>query len=164
MSRTKIALLAAILQVAGSSSPCIGETPSPTRWPALVTVTAQRNLDFADVFPGVNVAITITDLTSGKYLVTGDAGVDVDLTFPALPATLSDGGNTIPIVYAATDAAYHTSDDPGSATTFDPAVGATATLSGTGELYVWIGGTVQPLESAIAGSYSGTITMDAVYN
>ncbi len=156
-------VLAATLLTAASSGLCLGEADAQTGLRAPVTVTAQRNLDFSDVFPGVNKSIVVTDATSGKWLVTGDPGVVVDLTFPSLPATLANGGSTIPIVYAATDAAYHTSDDAGAATSFDPSVGASPALSMTGELYVWIGGTVQPSEVASAGSYTGTITLDAAY-
>lgn len=153
-----------ILCVSALTSVCLGQAEGGYGIPAAVAVTAQRDLEFSTVFPGVNKAVAVTDLTAGKWLVTGDPSLEVDLTFPGLPATLSNGGLTVPIVYAATDAAYHTSDAPGSATTFDPAVGTTATLSGTGELYVWIGGTVQPDETSTAGTYSGTITLDAVYH
>ncbi len=157
-------LLLALLCVGAPVALCSGQTGGGHGARAPVVVTAMRSLEFSAVFPGVNKAITVTDLTSGKWLVTGDPGLAVDLTFPALPATLANGGVTVPIVYAATDAAYHTSDDPGAATTFDPSVGATATLSGAGELYIWIGGTVQPSEAATAGIYGGTITLDAIYH
>jgi len=157
-------LFLAILCIAAPTTVCLGQTGSGHGLRAPVAVTAVRNLEFTTVFPGVNETIAVTDLTAGKWLVTGDPGLDVDLTFPGLPATLLNGVVTIPIVYAATDAAYHTSDDPGAATAFDPAVGTTATLSGTGELYVWIGGTVQPDETATAGVYGGTVTLDAIYH
>jgi len=162
--RRALRLLLAVLCVAAPPALCLGQVGGGFSARALVAVTAQRSLEFSVVFPGVNKTITVTDLTAGKWLVTGDPGVDVDLTFPGLPATLQSGGHTVPIAYGATDAAYHTTDDPGAATAFDPAVGATATLSGAGELYVWIGGTVQPDETATAGAYSGTITLDAIYH
>ncbi len=161
---SKARLFLAVLCIAVPTAVCQGQMGSGRALRADVAVTAVRNLEFTTVFPGVNQAIAVTDLTAGKWLVTGDPGLDVDLTFPGLPATLQNGALTIPIVYAATDAAYHTSDDAGAATAFDPTVGTTATLSGTGELYVWIGGTVQPDETATAGLYSGTVTLDAIYH
>lgn len=164
MRRGTAALLLAALFAMGPSFVCFAQAETRDRTRAPVTVTAQRDLDFADVLPGVNKAVTITDLTSGKWLIQGDPWTLVDITFPGLPATLTDGANTIPIVYSGTDAGYYATDDPGSATTFDPSVGTTALLGAAGELYVWIGGTVQPDEADTAGNYTGTITLDAVYN
>jgi hypothetical protein len=148
----------------GLSSPCSGDPESADRVLAPVTVTGQRDLDFEDVFPGVNHSVTVTDLTSGKWLITGDAWTWVDLSFPGLPATLSDGGSTIPIVYSASDAAYYRTDDPGSATSFDPSAGTSAMLWGDGTLYVWLGGTAQPSASATAGTYTATITLESDYS
>ena len=152
----------AILLLMGTPAGSQANSTPPRR--AAVSVTALRNLDFQDVLPGVNQSIGIAEATSGKWRIQGDASTSVAFSFPGLPATLTDGVNTIPIVYSATDAAYHTSDDPASATTFDPSVGASALLSAAGELYVWIGGTVQPSEVAIAGSYNATITLDSDYD
>ena len=51
-----------------------------------------------------------------------------------------------------------------SATTFDPAAGLTDFLdAGTGEFFMWIGGTVAPWESQPAGVYTATIMLDVVY-
>ncbi len=129
-----------------------------------LTVTAGASLVFGDVFPGVNESVAITDAGAGSWSVAGQTDAEVTLTF-TLPANLASGGNTMPIVFGATDAGYNTTAAPGSATTFDPAGGATADLSAdaTGVLYIWIGGTVQPATNQAAGGYSAGVTLTVDY-
>lgn len=130
-----------------------------------LTVTGSADLDFGTVFPGVNKAVAYTDaVNAGQWDITGEAAAEVTLEFTALPATLTFGANTLPIVYAVTDAGHNTTDAPGSATSFDPAVGTTTDLhAATGALFVWIGGTVQPPEDQAAGTYTATITLNVAY-
>lgn len=130
-----------------------------------LTVTGSADLDFGTVFPGVDKAVAYTDaVNAGQWDITGEPAAEVTLDFEALPPNLTFGGNNLPIVYSATDAGHYTTDDPGSATSFDPAVGATTDLHAvSGALYVWIGGTVQPPEDLAAGTYTATITLDVSY-
>ncbi len=130
-----------------------------------LTVTGSADLVFGTVFPGVNKAVAYTDaVNAGQWDISGEAAAEVTLEFTVLPANLTSGGNNLPIVYAADDAGHNTTDAPGTATDFDPAVGATADLdAGTGALYVWIGGTVQPPEDQAAGAYTATITLNVSY-
>ncbi len=130
-----------------------------------LSVTGSADLDFGNVFPGVNKAVAYTDaVNAGQWDITGEAAAEVTLSFTALPANLTFGANNLPIVYSATDAGYNTADNPAAATSFDPSAGATTNLEGaTGALYVWIGGTVQPTETQPAGTYTGTITLDVAY-
>lgn len=131
-----------------------------------LTVAAQNDLDFGNVFPGVNKTVAITDAAvSGRWQMTGAGGAEVDLSF-TLPANLSDGGgNNLPIVFAAGDAGHNTANDPSTATTFDPGAGATANLTAgpPGQLWVWVGGTVQPAVNQPAGLYTGTVTLTVNY-
>jgi hypothetical protein len=129
-----------------------------------LTVVNQNDLDFGDVFPGVDASVAITDATAGRWYITGADNAEVDLTF-TLVANLTSGGNNLPIVFAAGDAGYNVANVPGAATTFDPNAGATTNLSNaaTGELYVWIGGTVQPATGQPAGVYTETITLTVDY-
>ncbi|MGD8396972.1 MAG: DUF4402 domain-containing protein [Candidatus Eiseniibacteriota bacterium] len=132
---------------------------------AAVNVTAEQDLDFGNVIPGTDKSVDITAATAGRWLVQGSDDAEVTLSFPSLPSSLVDvGSNTLPIVYGATDAGFNTTNAPGTATTFDPASGATANIGNTpAELYVWIGGTVQPGSGQPAGNYAGTITLQATY-
>lgn len=130
-----------------------------------LTVQNQVDLDFGNVFPGVDKSVAIADATAGEWYVTGATSAEVDMSF-TLPANLSDGGgNNLPIAFGASDGAYDAGNNKGSSTAFDPAAGATANLSGdpTGELWVWIGGTVQPAVNQPQGLYTGTITLTVNY-
>jgi len=156
---------------------CVGLATTTTAWSVSddisatadvqtpLTVTGSADLVFGTVFPGVNKAVAYTDaVNAGQWDITGELAAEVTLEFTALPATLTSGGNSLPIVYGATDAGHHTTDAPGSATSFDPAVGATTDLAAdTGALFVWIGGTVQPPEDQAAGAYTATITLNVSY-
>jgi hypothetical protein len=115
------------------------------------------------VFPGLNKSITYDAATSGKWRINGEVGKEVDLTF-TLPANLVSGANSLAISFGANDAAWNTADAVGAATTFDPGAGATEFLDGTtGEMYVWIGGTVAPTPTQASGFYVATVVMDVVY-
>jgi hypothetical protein len=130
-----------------------------------LTVTGSQDLNFGTVFPGLNKVVEYTDAANGgQWDITGEPAAEVALSFTALPANLVNGPNNLPITYAATDAGHNTTDAPGTATNFDPAVGTTAELHAVaGELYVWIGGTVEPPEDLPAGVYTATVTLDLSY-
>lgn len=130
-----------------------------------ITVTAERNVDFANVFPGVSKAVVVNSLASGRLKASGASNGEVSLGF-TLPANLTSGANTLPISFGATSAGRNTVNDPAAATLFDPAVGATARLGTTPsptELFVWIGGTVTPASQQAAGLYTGTVTLTVNY-
>ncbi len=126
-----------------------------------INVVGAQQLSFGNVFPGVNKTIAATDLTNGgRFDVTGQALAPVTLSF-TLPATLSSGGNTMPIVSYTGMHADNVAQTGGVA--FAPASGATPTLSATGGLFVWVGAQVQPATNQAAGVYNGSIVMTVVY-
>ena len=126
-----------------------------------INVTGARDLAFGNVFPGINKSIPVTDPNSGRWDVAGQANANVQLTF-GLPATLSDGTNTMPI---ASFAGHHnTANSPSGGTGFTPSAAPTnAALSGTGALWVFIGATVSPATNQPAGAYTGSLSMTVVY-
>jgi hypothetical protein len=125
-----------------------------------ITVSAASNLDFGNVFPGVNKTVAVTDAAAGRFNVTGQASAPVSLTF-VLPANLTDGGNLLPI--ANWTGNHNTSAAP-TGTGFTPSAAATpAALSGTGQLFVYLGAQVTPSVSQVAGNYTGTVQMTVVY-
>jgi len=126
-----------------------------------INVLGAQALGFGNVFPGVNKTVAATDLTNGgRFDVTGQASSPVTLSF-TLPATLSSGANTMPIVnYTGVHALLNTQ---AGGIVFTPSAGATPTLSGTGALFVWVGAQVQPATNQAAGVYTGSITMTVVY-
>ena len=129
-----------------------------------VTVTPQQDLDFGNVIPGTNKTVAITGTTAGRFLVQGTAGSEVQIAFTALPGNLASGGNNLPIVYGATAAGHNGTNNPATATTFNPATGALANIANpAATLFVWLGGTVQPAAAQASGLYTATVTMTATY-
>ena len=121
-----------------------------------------RNLEFGTVFPGLSSTVVETDATSGHLRVLGGAGAEVAVTFPSLPTTLDDGlGNSMNVTFTAT---YNAVDQNGTGTSFVPSTGVSTPLNGgTGELHVYVGGTVTARDPQAAGNYSATVTMNAAY-
>ena len=126
-----------------------------------ITVTKNNDLSFGSVFPGLDKPIAVTAGGAAKFTVAGQASTPVNLTF-TLPATIANGGNTLPI--ASWTGHHATTDVTSGGTTFTPSASATAaTLSGTGGLFVYVGETAQPTVTQAGGSYSGSMTMTVVY-
>jgi hypothetical protein len=125
-----------------------------------ITVVAANNLDFGNVFPGVNKTVAVTDAAAGAFNVTGQASAPVSLTF-VLPANLSAGAALLPIGNWTGN--HNTSAAP-TGTGFTPSAAATAaTLSPVGQLFVYVGAQVTPGVSQAAGVYTGTVQMTVVY-
>ncbi|MFL5496683.1 MAG: DUF4402 domain-containing protein [Gemmatimonadales bacterium] len=126
-----------------------------------ITVTKNSDLSFGNVFPGIDKSIAVTAGGAAKFTVAGQASTPVNLTF-TIPATIASGGNTLTL--ASWAGHYATTDVTSGGTTFTPSASATsATLSGSGALYVYVGATAQPTSTQAAGSYSGSMTMTVVY-
>jgi hypothetical protein len=126
-----------------------------------ITVTKNNDLSFGNVFPGVDKSIAVTAGGAAKFTVAGQASTPVNLTF-TIPVTIASGGNTLTL--ASWTGHYATTDVTSGGTTFTPSASATsATLSGSGALYVYVGATAQPSSTQAAGSYSGNMTMTVVY-
>jgi spore coat protein U-like protein len=126
-----------------------------------INVVGAQGLNFSSVFPGINKAVAATDLVNaGRFDVTGQNSAPVNLSF-TLPTTLGFGANTMPIG-TFTGIRALTSAQAGGVS-FTPSAGASAALSGTGLLYVWLGAQVLPATNQPAGVYTGTVTMTVVY-
>lgn len=126
-----------------------------------ITVTAGTNLQFANVTPGVNKTIAITDGGAGRFDVTKAATQGVTLAF-TLPADLTSGANNLPI--GSWTGGWNTSATPAGATAFTPSPAGTNTAATAGTtISVYVGATVTPAAAQVAGSYTGTVTMSAIY-
>jgi hypothetical protein len=126
-----------------------------------LTVSGLNDLDFGNVFPGVNATVLLTDAGAGHFQIAGVLNAEVDVSFSALPATLTNGGNSMPISYTG---GWNTAANPGTATAFVPASGLTERLdAASGELHVYLGGTLTVASNQAAGLYQATITLDAAY-
>lgn len=130
---------------------------------APLNVTSVNNLDFGTVFPGVNKTVLVTDASAGRLDVVGAASTPVNISFTALPTNLTNGGNNLPIgTYTGLVNASATCTS-GGGSAFSPSAGTTATLNGSGGLCVFVGATVSPPANIVAGTYTGTITMQVLY-
>jgi hypothetical protein len=126
-------------------------------------VVGAQQLNFGNVFPGVNKTVLASDLTNaGRFDVTGQTSTPVTLSF-TLPATLSFGANTMPIDTYTGIHALNSAQTGGIA--FNPVTGASPSLSGgaPGLLYVWIGARVTPATNQAQGIYTANVTMTVVY-
>ena len=125
-----------------------------------INVNGAVNLSFGNVFPGVNKSVLLTDAGAGRFDVTGQASTPVNLAFTALPVNLVNGGNNLPVAFSS---GYNTANSAAGATSFAPGSGASTSLSGTGALFVFLGGSVTPASNQAAGTYTGTVTLQVTY-
>jgi hypothetical protein len=87
-----------------------------------------------------------------------------------LPTTLTNiqalPGSTMPISFNATSAIWRRStNNPVGGNTFDPSTGAVGRLGPPPNfnMFVWIGGTVNPALSAKPGIYQGNVIISLIY-
>jgi hypothetical protein len=98
---------------------------------------------------------------AGRWRIRGQAGAEVQLDFLTLPTHLQNGTFLMPITFSTTDAYWRSPG--GGAATFDPAVGTTARFGNSGQILVFIGGTVNPPRTQAAGDYIADIDLDVFY-
>ncbi|HET7565194.1 MAG TPA: DUF4402 domain-containing protein [Gemmatimonadaceae bacterium] len=133
-----------------------------------ITITGSNDLQFGNVFPGVNKTVDYTDATNaGKFTVGGDGGAQVAVSF-TLPTDLNGpAGSTLPI--STWTGYYNTTNSAtsGGASFTPSATSFNTNLSGTtgspGSLYVFLGATVTPAVNQTQGAYSNTVTMTVAY-
>ncbi|HEX9727172.1 MAG TPA: DUF4402 domain-containing protein [Gemmatimonadales bacterium] len=126
-----------------------------------LNVNNVRDLGFGTVIPGFNRTILATDATSGHFQIVGGANAEVAVSFSSLPGVLTGPGADLALSLTAN---HNVTDAAGVGTGFVPAGGVTTRLdTSTGELHVYMGGTLIVPAGQVAGLYSGTITLDAAY-
>jgi hypothetical protein len=127
-----------------------------------IAVTGLQDLDFGTVMPNFGRTILVSDATAGHFQVDGAASAEVSLAFSILPANLSDGANNLPVTFTAL---HNTIADPTGGTAFTPSVGVGATNldAATGQLHVYVGGTVTAASNQVAGTYTAQVELTAAY-
>ncbi|MDZ7631883.1 MAG: DUF4402 domain-containing protein [Gemmatimonadaceae bacterium] len=161
---TTLRQLCALLAVAGAANTAVAQSASIAATATVVTpitVTGTAPLAFGNVFQGVDRTIAFSDATSGRFSLTGYLNAQVALTF-TLPTVLTSGANTMPI---------NTYDVRRNGTNVTAGATALTVTSGTpvntnflnGNLFVFVGGRVQPAAAQAAGSYTGSIVLTAAY-
>jgi hypothetical protein len=148
MRISKLSLVVLALVIGASTVQAQTNNASITATAAVQTpinVVGAQQLNFGNVFPGVNKTVAATDLTNaGRFDVTGQASTPVTLSF-TLPASLTSGANTMPI------------------DTYTGITAATSAQTGGGALFVWIGARVTPATNQAQGTYTANVQMTVVY-
>jgi hypothetical protein len=134
-----------------------------------MTLTTLRDLGFGGVVRGVATTVSPAAAGAGAWQVTGNPNAFASISF-TLPAVLTNiqalPGSTMPISFDATSARWRrATNDPAGATPFDPAAGTTGRFGPppNPNLYIWVGGTVNPAATAKPGIYQGTIVVSLSY-
>ncbi len=133
-----------------------------------LSVAGAHNLLFGTVTPGLNKAVDKADAANaGAWTITGVAGAEVTLDF-TLPIELVEtvSSATMPIAFNNTDASYDDGTGGGQAApvgVMDPNIVSTVDIGAGGSIWVWIGGTVQPIISQTGGSYAADIVLTVAY-
>lgn len=128
---------------------------------AVLSANLQANLQFGNVFRGFAKTVLTDDAAAGAVHIAGAAGAEVDVDV-GNPATLIGPDLLDPLPLALT-AEWSLTNSPLVGTAFTPGTTLTQNLSGTGDFYVFVGGTVTPSGTQTPGAYSNTINVSAAY-
>ena len=159
IAKLTVALLALVATTAAAQTNNASITATASVQ-APINVTGAVNLDFQNVFPGINKTVLASDPTAGRFDITGQASTLVNLAF-TLPTNLVNGGNNLPI--GTFTGLKNTANNQGTATAFAPAGGTTLTLSAGGLGFAWVGATVTPPVNLAAGTYTNTVQLTVTY-
>jgi len=125
-----------------------------------LTAAAGTTLAFGNVTPGVAKTVSAAAAAAGSFNLTGQNNQGVQMSF-TLPTNLTSGANNLPI---GTWTGLFNQANVQAGTAFTPsAAGQNATLSATGRLFLWVGATVTPAAAQVAGSYTGAVVLNVVY-
>ncbi len=134
-----------------------------------MTIATLRDLNFGTVIKGVPTAVLPTAATAGAWQVTGSANAFVIISF-TLPTQLTNiqalPGSTMPITFSGVSAIWRrATNNPVGGTIFNPATGAVGRFGPppNPNMYIWLGGTVNPAAAAKPGIYQGTVVVSLIY-
>lgn len=159
MITVAFALLAADVHAAGAQTSASANVTASVSQP--LSVSATNGLAFGTLFPGNAKTVAVTEAAAAAFSISGAANGNVSMTF-GIPSTITSGANTLTV--DTWTARRNTTNSASSGTDFTPSASATqAALSGSGNLYVFVGATAHPGSSQAAGAYTGTLTLTVVY-
>ena len=122
---------------------------------ATLTIANLTDLVIGNVNQGQTVTIASNVAAAASFMVTGAANAATTITV-AFPANLTFGANTM--TFNGQIPRYNTVAGPAGSTAFGALTGGSTTSSGTGNLWVYIGGQAIAAAAQAVGSYSGLIT------
>jgi hypothetical protein len=130
------------------------------------TVTADQDLAFGDVFPGVPKTIEKTSASAAEFTVTGTVDAEVTIDFD-LPGYLYTTGANMPVYFYETDCAVDTTNPPDqSSPSLDdqnPYSTITYRIGSSGQMKIWLGGQLMPGLTQKSGDYTAPIRVTVSY-
>lgn len=133
-----------------------------------MVVTGEHDLIFGTVLPDVDKIVDKADIGfAGEWHIQGSAAAEITIDI-ALPLSLlhQDSLVTMPINFSNTDLSYDDGTGGGQAVPvgqINPNGPVTLDLGATGEMDLWIGGTVRPGLTQTGGDYTADVTMTVQY-
>ncbi len=160
--RRSLKLVLALVAVAAGGSSAVqaqGTTGAINATASVVAAlsVAGTDLAFGNISP--TSFKTVAPAAGGTFTVTGSASAPVSVTF-GLPANL---GNAAVVIGSWTGLTNTTNSTAGAASITPSASAQSLTLSGTGNLYLWVGATVTTTAAPVAG-YTAPVSLTVVYN
>ena len=107
-----------------------------------LSITKDADLDFGTIAQGVATTVAKADAGVGKFTIAGEAGSTVSITYTQITNLAKDADN-LPYTQVVSR---------------NTAVDAT-----TGNLYVYLSGTVTPAADQAIGAYSATVNVQVAY-
>jgi len=164
-----IALLAVPGRLLGQVTASLGATVLIDN--TALTIGQLNGLDFGVVVPGTPTKIAPKAALAGKFVLHGAKNSEVRITF-ALPALLTVGPYSMPISFADDPitgkfGCHRNQDQQNNCTTYTPSAPLVVRIRNNAPpqntFFVWIGGKVSPAVGQQPGTYTGLVTMSAVY-
>jgi len=162
----------ATLSIIMLAVPCLKAQESASIKATATVLPAMRvmgihDLMFETVIPGANKSVDKATIgRAGEFEITGhdSAEISIDLELPQY--IYRDSTASMRISFNSTDASYDDGSGGGQSSPvgiFNPNGPTTLRLGDTGQMSIWIGGTVYPTITQTGGDYSADITLTASY-
>lgn len=157
--RRSLSLVVALAAVAAGSANAQGTSGSINATASVVAALSVTGTDlvFGNIAP--TSFKTVAPASGGTFTVTGAVSQPVSVSF-TLPATL---GNAAVAIGTWTGLSNTANTTAGASGITPQASAQTLSLSGTGNLYLWVGATVTTTAAPV-GSYTAPVTLTVVYN
>ncbi|MCP4633673.1 MAG: DUF4402 domain-containing protein [candidate division Zixibacteria bacterium] len=127
------------------------------------SVAVENDLEFGQIFPGVPKSIDKVSVgNAAEFSVSGTTDAEVEVIF-TLPTYMHTTGANMQMIFYETDCSMDSSATPDQSNPLyddlNPWSTLTYGLNSSGELLIWLGGTVVPGLDQKSGSYTATIVI-----
>jgi hypothetical protein len=126
-------------------------------------VTVLSDLSFGTILSGTTTSVAPTSASAANWKIHGSIGVAGVITV-SLPSSLTkSGGTTMPVSFCSTCGVYRINNsNPSGGTAFNPNNALILTVVVLSDIYIWVGGSVNPPLAQSPGSYSGTMVITVI--